>query len=328
MNPMLTSKSATHSAQGPESEKTNATSAIGKVMQEVMKTKSIGIKKIHPKHVRRGPFANRMSDFFDTPEFQTLKQRIHETKGNSVPACVVETPDKHPLDGHPIYEIVYGHCRHEACSQLSQEVIDGVQQDYLYTAEVYPTGTPYTELARLMRQENQGRTEPTPWEDATWYFKLISAGKFSTARTLAFAIGEPESTIARYVRVASEFDPRLIDLISNERLIPLQAAARVTKFKAENEEVYQERLELATKEFNSVKKKFTYQELFDRLTAIEQKKKVTLDTTILKSKTGDELGTYKKSRDGGMRIDLDRPLKPEGIAKLAELIQKYKEPSK
>lgn len=298
----------------------NPTTALGAIFSDARKNQLGAPLKVNPNHVRRGPHANRLPDYFDTESFFDLKRRIQETGGNQQPALVVETQDR--AEGNtPIYEIVYGHCRHQACLELSGEEVNGVKKDYPYLAHILPFDTPVATLATLTRSENAGRSDTTQWEDAIWYKDLLDTNVFSSARQIAFSMGEPESSINRLVRIARDMDQDLIQLLSDQRNLQLSVAEKSIKLKAKQPQLFHERLA----KIKAAGKKFTCKELFAPLLApVEEVNPVTHAPESLLGKDGQELGQYKRTRQG-MRLDLNFAIKPEGLQKLAELISKYKD---
>ena len=82
------------------------------------------VQMLDPKSIRRSRWANRIEAEFQTPEFAQLKSEIASAGGNVQPikARRIEGAGK-VFDGQtPIYEIVFGHRRHQACLELGLTV--------------------------------------------------------------------------------------------------------------------------------------------------------------------------------------------------------------
>lgn len=299
----------------------HVSTAIGTILQEAQGYYVGAPRKIHPRQVRRGEFANRKVDYFESPEFKDLKRRIYESGGNTIAGIVVET-DEVGANNEPIYELVAGHSRHQSCLELSNEIINGVQKDYLFYAQVLRKETPTSVRATLTKTENSGRNDTTPWEDGCWYSDLLEKGVFVTARAIAYSLGENEREIQRLVKVVREADPRLVNLIANEREIPVVTMTAAIKMREKSPELYEQRL----KAFEDEGKKVRHSELFKALLApVADNGSATAKAKELMDKEGKVLGTFQKDRKGGMKFVLDSVVKPEGIAKIAEIISKYKE---
>jgi len=293
--------------------------SVGRILAESEKFHVGAPQKLSPHQVRRGPMANRLPDFFSGNEFLDLKRRIQESGGNNQPAMVVDTGDVSETGDH-IYEIIYGHCRHEACLQLSNEVINGQQKNYPFLAQIMHKDTPMTVRAALTHSENAGRTATTGWENAKWYAQLIQTKIYSTCRALAYSIGENENAVNRYVRIVAGVDPRILDLVLDERNLSLTSLEKVTKFRQKHEDVF----EIRMLELVDAKTKLTCDAFFKRLLApVAEAPKAGAEEAIV-SKDGSTLGTLKrKGRVAGFTLTSNVNLKPEGWAKLREVIERY-----
>jgi ParB/RepB/Spo0J family partition protein len=293
--------------------------SVGRILAESEKYHVGAPQRLLPHQVRRGPMANRLPDFFSSEVFLDLKRRIQESGGNNQPAMVVDTGDISDNGDH-IYEIIYGHCRHEACSQLSNEVINGQQKIYPFLAQIMHKDTPMTVRAALTHSENAGRTNTTGWENAKWYASLIQTKIYSTCRALAYSIGENENTVNRYVRIVDGVDPRIMDLVLDERNLSLTSLEKTTKFKQKHEKFF----ELRMQEMVNSKTRLTCDALFKKLLApVTEVPKAGAEELIV-GKDGSTLGTLKrKERGTGFSLTSTFNLKPEGWGKLREVIERY-----
>ncbi|WP_144267441.1 ParB/RepB/Spo0J family partition protein [Comamonas thiooxydans] len=281
--------------------------------------------RLKPHQVRRGPYANRLPDYFKTESFLDLKRRIRETKGNTEAALVVETGEFTEVDGDklPIYEVIFGHCRHQACAELSKEVIDGTTEDYPYLANIMRKEMPQALRVARTHSENAGREDTTPWEDARWYASLLENKVFASIRMIAISFGEDESWVGRLVRAANGLDKQILTILSDERNLPITTLEKIRKIKEADSEKYEERVAELLKENKQMK----CSELLAALTVAEVKK-ASRKAQNLEGKDGAILGEFKLNREDKLAIVLNRRLKPEGLAKLADLVAKYSEPEK
>ena len=293
--------------------------SVGRILAESEKYHVGAPQKLSPHQVRRSSMANRLPDFFSSEEFLDMKRRIQESGGNNQPAMVVDTGDV-AENGDHIYEIIYGHCRHEACTQLSNEVINGQQKIYPFLAQIMHKDTPMTVRAALTHSENAGRTATTGWENAKWYASLIRTNVYSTCRALAYSIGENENAVNRYVRIVEGVDPRIMNLVFDERNLSLTSLEKAAKFKQKHEELFESRLQ----EMVNSKTKLACDALFKKLLApVAEAPKAGAEETIV-GKDGSTLGMLKrKGRGAGFTLTSNFNLKPDGWGKLREVIERY-----
>ncbi|POR10827.1 ParB N-terminal domain-containing protein [Diaphorobacter sp. LR2014-1] len=293
--------------------------SVGRILAESEKYHVGAPQKLSPLQVRRGVMANRLPDFFSSPEFLDLKRRIQESGGNNQPAMVVDTGEVDEKGEH-IYEIIYGHCRHEACLQLSHEMINGQQKMYPFLAQIMHKDTPLTVRAALTHSENAGRTSTTGWENAKWYAQLIQTKVYSTCRALAYSIGENENAVSRYVRIVDSVDPRIMELVNDERNLSLTSLEKLSKLKQKDEALYESRIQELLKPGTKLNCDVLFKALLAPVAVIPE---AGADESIV-GKDGSTLGTLRrKQRGAGFTLVSTVNLKPEGWAKLRELIDRY-----
>ncbi|WP_043003163.1 ParB N-terminal domain-containing protein [Comamonas testosteroni] len=303
--------------------RSGALTAVGAALAEA-NTYQVGApRKIDPRHVRRGPYANRLHDYFTTEEFADLKRRISESKGNNQAAMVIET-DAKTEDNFPIYDIIYGHSRHQACLELTLERIEEKKEPVLYLAQIMRKDTPKAMQAELMKAENAGRSDTTPYEDALFYLNLLNDNVYPTARAIAFSMGENEDMISRAISTVRNADEALIALVADKRNIAMSNLGKANKLKASDPALYKQRLEeLTVKASASDSKTLQNTELFKLLFAPTQNAVATTRAQAFLDKDGkEELGEYKKSRSGGLSLKIHKDLKPGALEKIIEIVQK------
>jgi len=129
---------------------------------------------IDPAKIIRSRFANRHQVNFSGPEFEQLKAEIAQSGGNVQPIKVRSLAQG---GEDRIYEIVFGHRRHEACLQLGLPVLAVVDN--------LDDRTLFVEMDR----ENRGRKDLSAWEQGVMYRRALTEGLFPSNRKLAEAVG-------------------------------------------------------------------------------------------------------------------------------------------
>lgn len=189
------------SAPAPTAAKPNT--AVGETMGEAQTRKSqmlaeneqlkkqaeawdgaLPVRKIDPKLINPGQYANRHSSYFKTDKFLQLKNEIMESGGNVQPIKV-----RPHSDG--TFEIIYGHCRHQACLQSGLLVNALVEEMDDLDAFIQ------------MERENRGREDLSAWEQGVAYKRALSSGLFPSQRQLASVIGVDPSNLAKALSVAN-----------------------------------------------------------------------------------------------------------------------------
>lgn len=156
---------------------------------------------IQPYLIRPSRFANRHPHSFSGPEFEELKAAIRTRGGNSQPIIV------RPIAGHaqaenesdedlPLYEIVSGHRRHQACRELGCPV----------RAIVMPTLSDQ-ELVLAMYDENHARANLTPWEAGRMYQQWVQEKLYPSQAKLAEAINRSPADVSRAIALVTLPEP-------------------------------------------------------------------------------------------------------------------------
>ena len=117
------------------------------------------IQKLDPALVFPSAYANRFDAAYSDEKYMTLKKSIAEN-GQDDPIDVRPLPDNK-------FEVVAGHRRHRACSEL------GIPVKALIM--------PYTDLALVKRmyRENAERADMSPIEEAVWYINCVIPSAFN-----------------------------------------------------------------------------------------------------------------------------------------------------
>lgn len=144
-------------------------------------------RQVDPKQIRRSKWANRHEHSFKDPDFLALKDEISNAGGNIQPIKIRLVGKDEDGD---LYEIVFGHRRHQACLELKLPVlatIENVSDQGLFVE---------------MDRENRSRKNLSPWEQGTMYLKALEDGLFSSQRKLSEAVGIDLSALGKALNLA------------------------------------------------------------------------------------------------------------------------------
>lgn len=144
-------------------------------------------RKLDPSSVVQSRWANRHPDSFSTPEFARLKQDIELAGGNVQPISVRAMSDQ---PGR--YEIVFGHRRHRACSELGIPVL----------ATIDTSAVSDHDLFSAMDRENRERADLSPYEQGMMYRRALDEKLYPSNRRLAEALGVSHTWVANVLLVA------------------------------------------------------------------------------------------------------------------------------
>lgn len=146
---------------------------------------SLPTKLLDPKLVVRSKWANRHDLSFKDKDFADLKADI-KAKGSNVQPIKVR-----PLKGRPgLYEVVFGHRRHQACLELEIDVlamIEDLDEKSLFVE---------------MDHENRQRKDLRPYEQGVMYARALDEGLFSSMRKLAEEVGVEAGTASKAIALA------------------------------------------------------------------------------------------------------------------------------
>jgi ParB family chromosome partitioning protein len=148
---------------------------------------SLPTRKLDPQLVVPSRWANRHPDSFSTAEFARLRQDIEVAGGNVQPISVrvlIDQPGR--------YEIVFGHRRHRACSELGLPVL----------ATIDTSAVSDHDLFSAMDRENRERADLSPYEQGTMYRRALDEKLYPSNRRLAEALGVSHTWVANVLLVA------------------------------------------------------------------------------------------------------------------------------
>lgn len=155
------------------------------------------VRRLDPATIRRSRWANRDELNFVGDEWDAFKAEINSAGGNVEPIKVRrvfygKTPSAQAAGpGHEVFEIVYGHRRHQACLELgfpvSAMVVESMEDRALFAE---------------MDRENRARQNLSAWEQGRMYNHALHEGLFSSIRRLAEELGVNLSNAARSCKLA------------------------------------------------------------------------------------------------------------------------------
>lgn len=141
---------------------------------------------LDPSVIQPSRWANRHEDSFTSAEFVQLKAEISQAGVNAQPIKVRPLAGTDPQR----YEVVFGHRRHRACSELGLQVL----------AMIEPVDD--RTLFEEMDRENRARSDLRPYEQGVMYARALAEGLYPSLRQMADAIGVDKSLVSKALRIA------------------------------------------------------------------------------------------------------------------------------
>ena len=166
-------------------------------------------RKLDPASVVPSRWANRHPDSFNTPEFARLKQDIELAGGNVQPISV-----RPHVDQLGRYEIVFGHRRHRACSELGIAVLATIDSSAGSDLDIFSA----------MDRENRERADLSPFEQGKMYRRALDEKLYPSNRRLAESLGVSHTWVANVLLVA-DLPPPVIECFRS----PLEVQHRHAK---------------------------------------------------------------------------------------------------
>jgi len=140
--------------------------------------------RLDPAQVRPSKWANRHESAYTSPAFERLKDTIDSSNGNAQPIMVRRVDDG--------FEILCGHRRHRACSELGLPVFAVVFDEHLTALDLF----------LHMERENRERVDLSPYEQGRMYVHALDTGLFPSQRRLSVAIGLSHTWVRKTVQIA------------------------------------------------------------------------------------------------------------------------------
>lgn len=143
---------------------------------------------LDPKVVARSRWANRLEQEFQTVQFQELKADIASAGGNVQPVKVRALEAIDP-GGH-VYELIFGHRRHQACLELGVPLLAMV------------TAATDHQLFAEMDRENRSRKDLSLYEQGLSYKRALDESLYPSRRRLAEDLGVNLAIVVEAVQLA------------------------------------------------------------------------------------------------------------------------------
>lgn len=145
------------------------------------------LRELDPKLIAPSRWANRHDTSFRSADFEALKADISAAKGNVQPIRVRRAQDR---DDGAEFELVYGHRRHRACSELGLPVLAQIVE------------ATDQELFEQMERENRSRADLSAWEQGAMYRRALDDGLYPSLRQLAESLGVDVSLVSKSLTMA------------------------------------------------------------------------------------------------------------------------------
>lgn len=168
------------------------------------------VRLLDTAQIQRSRWANRHDLNFSGPEFEQLLQELEQAGGNVQPVKV--RPAGVDAAGGPIYELVYGHRRHEGCRRLGLPVlalIDELDDRALFLE---------------MDRENRARKDLSAWEQGVSYRRALNEGLYPSNAKLAEALGLDLTYVGRTLALG-DLPPEVVEAFSSPMELQFRWAA-------------------------------------------------------------------------------------------------------
>lgn len=277
-----------------------AESELGKLRDRLKAHEgSLPTRKLDPSQVIPSRWSNRHPDTFQTPDFHRLKQDIELAGGNVQPICVRPAADQSER-----YEIVFGHRRHRACSELGLPVLAMI--------EVEPISD--LELFSAMDRENRERADLSPFEQGAMYRRALDEKLYPSNRRLAEALGVSHTWVANVLMVV-DLPPPIVECFRS----PLEIQHRHAKAIHQALETDRKGVLRRAEKLRVKGKQMAAAAVIDALTGSELP---TARPTSIEV-DGKKLGSWKRDKAGWTIIKLDPMAVPED--RLADVLNALKQ---
>lgn len=263
---------------------------------------------VDPKSIRRSKWANRHATEFSTKEFEELKNEILNAGENVQPIKVrlIEGGRVGVFDGQtPLYEIVYGHRRHQACTELDLNI------NIIVAKEMNDRS-----LFKEMDRENRGRKNLSAWEQGHMYAAALDEGLYTSLRMLAEDVGANLSDVSRAVKLA-----RLPQVVVDAFETPLDLQVRWAKDLGDKLQKDPDFVLAAAKEISKNRAGLNSVNIFKMLVGRQEKTDIA---SVEISEKGRLFATITTGKKGRAVLDFEPGvLTVEKYAGLAELVRRY-----
>lgn len=258
---------------------------------------------LDPKRVARSRWANRHELSFADAEFRQLKEELASSGGNVQPIKVrIVSRD---ADGD-LYEIVFGHRRHQGCLELGLPVlamIENLSDQGLFVE---------------MDRENRARKNLSAWEQGVMYRRALNEGLFLSNRKLAEAVGVDLSALGKALVLAG-----LPEVVVAAFPSPLEIQFRWAKPLSDRIAQDPEAILSRARSLAAHEPKLSAKEVFEELVAAKEEGGGTVPPPppALIEVGGKIAGKVAATRSGGVMVSIESgKLDPDRLQALAKLV--------
>ncbi len=239
---------------------------------------SLPTRKLEPKLLVSSRWANRNEHSYLTADFVRFKAEIEHAGGNVQPILV------RPLDGSPEkYEIVFGHRRHRACSELGLEVLAAIWTAPLSDAEFFQT----------MDRENRERADLSPYEHGVAYQRALDEHLYPSQRRLAEGLGVSHTWVQKALSIA-QLPQQVIACFKNPLEIQTRHAEKIeAALEADRRSVLRRAEKLAGQQLSA---SVVVAQLIGQGASANAAKEIHVD--------GKTIGRVVREKNGGLSIKL------------------------
>ena len=242
-------------------------------------------RKLDATSIVRSRWANRHAASFSSAEFARLRDDIAAAGGNVQPILV------RPAGESGRYEIVFGHRRHQACTELGLPVLATIDAGVDSDARLFAA----------MDRENRERADLSPYEQGTMYRHALNENLYPSNRRLAEALGVSHTWVANVLAVADLPPPVIECFRSPLEIQPKQARAISAAYELDRKGVLRR-----AEKLRQVETKQGANAVVDALTKQAGSKSAPQEITV----GGRRVGSWQ--RDGAGRLVLE--MKLEGVS--------------
>ena len=180
---------------------------------------------LDPADIRESRFRDRIQASFEDDQFNLLKTLIQQTNGNVQPIGVRPNPNRG--DGAETYEVIYGHRRLRACSQLGLKVKATIM------------AADDREAVIQMNLENRGRSDLSPYEEAVSLLRQMAEGIFANQTEIADSLKLSRNTINERL-APGRLEKEIVALFADPREITVRTALLLTRLTPETSAALEE----------------------------------------------------------------------------------------
>ena len=264
-------------------------------------------RQVDPKKIKRSRWANRHEHSFNDPDFLALKDEISNAGGNIQPIKIRLVGKDEDGD---LYEIVFGHRRHQACLELKVPVLATIEN-------VSDQG-----LFIEMDRENRSRKNLSPWEQGTMYLKALEDGLFSSQRKLSEAVGIDLSALGKALNLA-RLPSSVVDAFPSPLDIQYRWAKPLTDALAQDQNGVLAKAECLSVMPNKPAAKIVFEHLVKGVPLGGRTVPPPTETTPIKA-LGKQVGVLNVCPDGAVNVQFKPGAFPKKrVADLAKLITDF-----